>query len=348
MRASPPSSASRSQYLRKLRAEYPDLYDTNINMWLHGKVRRAGGVTEVVRAADRRTFFIRLFRGDNGDGVARALLSDRYKPMDNLDVLTAVLQAVQESGVDAEVVNANLTDRTMYVDVAAPQVAALAPVLLGGYRNPFDDPNIDAARRAAGRPDSELGYWRRVAHHDGMGYDPGTEPIVFAGFRIRNCEVGGGAFSARAAAGRAGVPQRTDPQPGRAARGPPWRAPRARAGELVGGDPACSARAGHVQDPRRGRHVPRPRLPPHQAGEDRGRRQQTPVDNPVKTVALVGKTCGFTDAEIDGVLGFFTRGGQMTAGGVTNAITAFSQTVIDADRATELDAQALRAMELVA
>ena len=72
-----------------------------------------------------------------------------------------------------------------------------------------------------------------------------------------------------------------------------------------------------------------------------------PVDEPTKTIEIVGKSCGFTKAETQNVLDFFIRGGQMTAGGVANAITAFSQTVVDADRASELDAQALRAMELV-
>jgi hypothetical protein len=72
-----------------------------------------------------------------------------------------------------------------------------------------------------------------------------------------------------------------------------------------------------------------------------------PVDDPKKTVEIVTKSCNFTKAETENVLAFFIRGGQMTAGGIANAITAYSQTVGDADRASELDAQALRAMELV-
>ena len=51
-----------------------------------------------------------------------------------------------------------------------------------------------------------------------------------------------------------------------------------------------------------------------------------PVTEPAKTIEIVGKSCGFTKAETQNVLDFFIRGGQMTAGGVANAITAFSQT----------------------
>jgi hypothetical protein len=74
----------------------------------------------------------------------------------------------------------------------------------------------------------------------------------------------------------------------------------------------------------------------------------TPITEPEKAVTFVARTCGFTKAETDDVLGFFIRGGQLTAGGIANAITAYSQTVADADRANALDTQAVRAMQLVA
>ena len=83
--------------------------------------------------------------------MARAVLSDRYKVIDNLDILTAVLTAVRQSGVDVQIAGADLSERRMYLDVHAPAVAALAPVLLGGYRNPFADPATEARRRGAGR-----------------------------------------------------------------------------------------------------------------------------------------------------------------------------------------------------
>ena len=228
-----------------MREERTDLYDLNINGLLHGKsVRKAGGGVEVIHPADDRKFLLRLFRGDDGgEGVARAMLSDSYKTIDNLDILTAILSVVRvrDAGVQVEVEKTDLTDRRMYVDLIAPQMAALAPVLLGGYRNPFEDPRVDAQRRGAGRPEGELAYWRGVAERDGMGYDPGTEPVVYAGIRISNSEVGGGAFSIVPRLIIAGLPQRHDDQPGRHPARPPRRQARRRPDRVERRTPSASS-----------------------------------------------------------------------------------------------------------
>jgi hypothetical protein len=109
-------------YLRRMRADRPDLYDTNVNGWL---------------ASDGRRFLIRCLRGGDGGGVARAFLSDGYKIIDNLDVLLAALDGIRASGLPVEVDGCDLTDRRMYVRVVCEQVAVLAPALLAGYRSPF-------------------------------------------------------------------------------------------------------------------------------------------------------------------------------------------------------------------
>ena len=67
-------------YVRRLRADRPDLMDANINGWLHGHqadvsydetARREYNVPD----PDPRSFLFRAFRGDGEDkGVARALL----------------------------------------------------------------------------------------------------------------------------------------------------------------------------------------------------------------------------------------------------------------------------------
>ena len=339
-------------YLRRMREQRPDLYDLNINGLLHGKsVRRAGGGVEVIHPADDRKFLLRLFRGDEGgdeggEGVARAMLSDSYKTIDNLDILTAILSVVQASHMQVEIEKADLTDRRMYLDMIAPQMAALAPVLLGGYRNPFEDPRIEGRRRGAGRPEGELEYWRSVAERDGMAYDPGTEPVVYAGVRISNSEVGGGAFSIVPRlilqVCRNGMTISQDVVRhvhlgGKLDTGLiEWSETTQRKQlELIMGKTADTLRA--FLNP----EFLASKLDKIEA--DAGK----PVDEPTKTIEIVGKSCGFTKAETHNVLDLFIRGGQMTAGGVANAITAYSQLVDDADRAGELDAQALRAMELV-
>src|SRR5690606_36497407 len=73
-------------YLRRLRAERPGLYAANVNVWLE---------------TDERRFLVRALRGTgDGAGVVRAFLSDRYKIIDNLDVLMATLDGVRLAGVD--------------------------------------------------------------------------------------------------------------------------------------------------------------------------------------------------------------------------------------------------------
>ena len=63
-------------YLRRLRAERPDLWDANVNGWLHGN-DLAG------YPPDGRKFLVRLFQADGDSlGVARAVLSDSYKVID--------------------------------------------------------------------------------------------------------------------------------------------------------------------------------------------------------------------------------------------------------------------------
>ncbi len=62
-----------------------------------------------------------------------------------------------------------------------------------------------------------------------------------------------------------------------------------------------------------------------------------PVTTPDEAIKVVGKRLGFTDAERAGILSHFIAGGQLTAAGIANAVTSFSQTVPDADRADALD-----------
>lgn len=83
-------------YLGRMRQERPDLYDANVNGLLHGRPESRVYGDEVF--ADPRKFLFRGFRGDNADGVARAFLSDSYKVIDHLDVLTAALQGVKDAG----------------------------------------------------------------------------------------------------------------------------------------------------------------------------------------------------------------------------------------------------------
>ena len=131
MRGSARSSASTLPTCGGSASERPDLWDANVNGWLHGN-DLAG------YPPDGRKFLVRLFQADgDGLGVARAVLSDSYKVIDNLDALMATLDGIHQAGAEVEFDGLDLTERRLYARVVAPQVRAWAPVLLAGYRSPF-------------------------------------------------------------------------------------------------------------------------------------------------------------------------------------------------------------------
>ena len=91
-------------YYDRMRKEYPQLLALNVNGWFaHG-----AGEKRMLRTMD---------------GTARALLSDRYRRIDNFEVASAVLPII--SGMDgASVESCELTDSRMYLKVVDPRVTA--------------------------------------------------------------------------------------------------------------------------------------------------------------------------------------------------------------------------------
>lgn len=287
-------------YIRRLREERPDLYDQNVNGWLE---------------EDSRNFTVRLFRGDGyEEGVARAVLSDRYGVMDNLDVLTAALDGIAQTGVRVEIDGCDLTERRMYVRVKAPEVRALAPALLANYRSPFTG---------------------------AMGAD---NPVVFAGFVISNSETGGGAFNItprvivevcnNGATFQKDAMRAVHLGKQREEGTIRWSQDTldkelavvtARARDSV----ATFLEKGYVEEKvaeleeRAGHKIKRP-----------------------EEVKVVTKKLGFDQSTQDCVFSMFIEGADLTAGGVMNAVTAAAQTIEDADKAHEVESQGIRAMEL--
>lgn len=158
------------EYLRTLRENgWHDLADQNINGLIHGKrgPDNAGELTWLRQPkADR--VMLRAFKDADGGptGTARALLSSKYKIIDHIDTLLAALDGLKAAGLGAEnITQCDLTGRRMYVVVEAPQVWALAPELLKDYRSPFT-----GARGA-------------------------DNPKVHAGFVLSNSETGHGGYS---------------------------------------------------------------------------------------------------------------------------------------------------------
>lgn len=311
------------RYLRKLREERPDIYDANVNGWLHGSAFVDFDTAPVRAEADSRKFLLRCFRGDNSDtGIARALLSDRFRIVDNLDVLMSALQGIEHAGVKVNIDGCDLSDRRMYVRVVAPEVQTMAETLLKHYRNPFEG----------------VERWREVADREGLGYG-GEEPIVFAGFVIANSEVGSGAFSVTPRVVlrvcKNGLTITADAMRevhlgGRLEEGViDWSdATQEKALDLVRAKAADAVRT-YLSEEYLTSTMERLEA---KAGKE--------VES-VDEVKAITKTLKFTDTQIDGILSKFVKGGQMTLGGVANAITAQAQDEPDADEASVFEDRAV-------
>lgn len=305
-------------YLKRLREDRPDLYDANVNGWLHGR-KPKGRMLNLDESpewqesrpgipADPRAFLVRTFRGDDGGtGIARAFLSDRYAVVDNLDVLMAALDGVRDAGVAVDVSGGDLTDRRMVVRVRCPEVTALAPVLLAGYRSPFTGASGD------------------------------ENPTVFAGFKLSNSETGGGAFTitpeitvqvcnngmtmTRDAISKVHLGGRLD------------------AGVVRWAEDTQQKALALVKAQTRDAVTAflSPEYLTRAVAQLEQRAAEPVAHTEVKTLV---KSLKYTEDQMDGILDHFMRAGQATRAGVVNAITSYSQEVTDGDAAYQLDARA--------
>lgn len=300
-------------YLKRLRAERPDLYDMNVNGMLHGG---GGNLYDADFPGLDKNFMLRLFRGEGETGIARAFLSDSYKIMDDFDALVAVLGGLRDTGIEAQVQSADLTDRRMTVRVYSPEVSALAPELLKGYRSPF------------------------------TGNEGADNPTVFAGFVISNSEVGNGAFSitprliVEVCSNGMTITKDAMRQVhlgGRLETGTvQWsHETQDKAADLIMAKTRDAVKAFMSKDFL------------NDAIDGITEEAAKPVTDAVHTITKVSKELSFSDDHKAGVLDHFIKGGQMTAGGVMNAITSYVQTIEDADTANTMESQALQAMSLV-
>lgn len=291
-------------YLRRMRESHLDLFDVNVNTWL------ADDPT--------RRFLVRALRGDEGEpGIARALLSERYRITDNLDVLMALLEGIRASGANVEIASCDLTERRMYLKVRAAEIAALAPRLLAGYTSPFT-----GARGA-------------------------DNPLVFAGFVATNSETGHGSFSitprievqvctngmtiAKDALREVHLGGRLDDGVVR------WSERTQQAAlDLVTRQATDAVRTFLDVDYVTAKIA------------EIEREADVPVSDVPATLAYVGQHLRFTTEEQNTILNHFISGGDRTAGGVLHAVTSTAQTLPDGDAAHEMERAGLRAMSLAA
>lgn len=325
------------RYLRRMRSEaqaesvrcealgvepafnpYLDLLDTNINTWL---------------ASDPgRQWLVRGFlTAGSNEGVGRAFLSNSYGMYDNLDFLMAVMAGAKDVGVGLDVLSADLSERRMRVKVACPEVAALAPALLAGYRSPFDNASPERARML------EDHGWLR----------PDDRPVVFAGFTIGNSETGNGSWFLTpqiiVQACTNGLTIKADMLRGvhlgaKMDEGViRWSDDTQRKNiELISAQTADAIRSFTTVEYVEAKIAEIEEL----AG--------VKIAKPFDTIERVGQACGFSKAEQDMILADFIVGGQTTAGGLMQAVTSAAQRVEDPDRAAEFEDSAMDVLAFAA
>lgn len=307
-------------YLRKCRAEMPDLYAQNLNRWL---------------IEDDRRFLLRFLRGDDSyEGVLRAFLSDSYKPIDNIDILMAVLAGIQAAGVENTVVDADLTERRMVVRVAVPGIAVYAPEFLKDYRNPFEGGNAGRGWTPARLAEAA----KREGHEV-------QDKVVFAGFVFSNSETGDGAWTLtpRLVIG----PCSNGLQITADALRKTHLGAKLDAGIVRWSDETLKANLTVIT--KQATDTVRTYLDKEyvqtQVDKLTAKAGET-VNHAEKVVAAVSKKLSFTEAQQQLILRHFILGGQPTVGGVMQAVTSAAQVVDNGDTAFDMEVSALRALDI--
>jgi len=282
---------------------------------------------------------VRAFRGlptdEGGDGIgiARSVLSDRFAlGLDNIDVLYSCLEAARSADIEIAVEKIDLSERAMRVMFTAPQITALAPKLLEGYRSPFTPDG-----RLPGAGGNRLGA-------PGHEYDPN---VVFAGFVLSNSETGGGAFQI--------VPRlvvricRNGLTINRDALRHVHLGGKLEQGLVRWSDETQAKNLDLIAAKTRDAvttFLDRDYM--ERALDAIEEKAEAPVSTPDATIRVIAQKLRYSEGERETLLSHFISGAQATAGGILNAVTSMAQTVPDPDRAAEIEAGALDALALAA
>jgi len=87
-------------YYDRMRTQAPELLVRNVNHWFEEQP-----ATRMIRTMD---------------GNARAFLSDRYRPLDNVDLMEAVYPSLEQTGLN--IASCELTERRLYLKAISPKV----------------------------------------------------------------------------------------------------------------------------------------------------------------------------------------------------------------------------------
>lgn len=101
-------------YYDRMKTERPELLAANVNTWLHADPNNK----RMIRAID---------------GRVRAVLSPKYRPLDNFDLASTILPVLQQHNV--QVMSSELTETRMYIKAILPDLSDELPegMAYGGH-----------------------------------------------------------------------------------------------------------------------------------------------------------------------------------------------------------------------
>ena len=272
-------------YAKRMAAEDPRLLATNVNRWLHDEAKRD----------DKR--MVRTL-----DGTMRALLSNKYRRLDNEDVAEAVLPVLLAGNF--MILSADITETRLYIKAVSRDIERSIPTghkMGDGTHTIFDclSPAITIGNSEVGMGSfyAESGIWTRACTN-----------LASFGAKMRKNHTGG-----RAEISDEVYALLTD------------ETKRATDAAIFG--QMRDIVAGAVNQLNFDKTVEKLQ----------GATRDRITDDVVEVIERTGKRFGFADSERKGILAHLIEGGDLTRYGLHSAITRFSADVDSYDRATELE-----------
>ncbi len=276
-------------YYDRCLAEAPDLLARDVNTWLARLVEQAtkGAPKRMVRTLD---------------GNVRALLSDRYRPLDNFDLAEAVLPVLQEQ--ELFIASCEITERRVYIKAFDKRIEREIKVKGTDAAHTFLK---DVVFPSITISNSEVGYGM-LSVAAGIYTGGCTNFASFADSRMKKYHLGGKALDSENV--YALLSNETKAATDKAI----WMQTRdvVRSAFQIA---AFEERVARVQETT----------------------EQKIEGDVVKVVELVGREFGFGETERGSVLKHLISGGDLSRYGVFNAITRTAEDLPDYERATEFE-----------
>lgn len=273
------------KYYDRMRSQSPALLAKNVNTWL-------GADTESRRLV--RTM----------DGTMRALLSDKYRPLENLDLAEAILPVLADQQL--EVISAEITERRLYLKAVDQRINRDIP--LGRRMGDGSHTIFDTCVPAIVVSNSEVGFGQ-LSVETGVWTRACTNLAVFKQDGMKRRHVG-----SRHELVSDDIMELLSDETRRLTDAAIWMQVR----DVVRGafdearfNARCDKIAGTVAQPIEG--------------------------DTVKVVEFAAKRFGMTDGERSSVLRHLIEGGSLTRYGLFNAITRTAEDLPSYDRAYEYE-----------